>query len=272
MKVTLTLLTILISSFLPVAAQKSGPSKNEAAITSVALKWQEAWNRHDVNAMAALLTEDVDFVTLSGARHKGRQEFKDRYTKSHEMLFKDSNWTTDKTEVKFIRSDVGIAHVEWSMKVDKYADGTSREPRQGIFTWALQKRHGKWLIRASQNTNIGQPQPVEPCPAALKPYVRTTLYLGTSRYFQNGGWQGFIEEVIVKHLPAGGTVIENNSGWWRRPDGSTAMGGGRMLIVLAPMTEIATHRTGIQSVIAEIKRVTGHLSVGWEEARLCAGF
>jgi hypothetical protein len=110
------------------------------------------------------------------------------------------------------------------------------------------------------------------CPTNLKQYVRTTLYIGTSRYFADDGWKRFTEDVLVKHLPAGGSVIENDSGWWRRPDGSTAMGGGRLLIVLAPMSEIATHRAGIQSVIEEIKRVTGHLSVGREEDRLCATF
>lgn len=110
------------------------------------------------------------------------------------------------------------------------------------------------------------------CAHNLRPYVRTTLYIGTSRYFAGDGWKRFTEEVLVKHLPAGGTTIENDSGWWRRPDGSTAMGGGRLLIVLAPLEEITTHRAGIQAVIAEIKRVTGHLSVGWEEDRLCAAF
>jgi hypothetical protein len=110
------------------------------------------------------------------------------------------------------------------------------------------------------------------CPINLKDYVRTTLYIGTSRYFAGDGWKRFTEDVLVKHLPAGGSVIENESGWWRRPDGSTAMGGGRLLIVLAPMHEIKAHRAGIQAVITEIKRVTGHLSVGLEEDRLCAAF
>lgn len=109
------------------------------------------------------------------------------------------------------------------------------------------------------------------CPPSLVPYVRTTLYIGNSRYFAGDGWTRFTEEVLVKHLPAGGTVTEN-AGWWRRPDGTTAIGPGRLLTVLAPLSEITTHRAGIQAVIAEIKRVTGHLSVGWEEARLCATF
>ena len=110
------------------------------------------------------------------------------------------------------------------------------------------------------------------CPVDLKPYVRTTLYMGNSRYFAGDGWKRFTEEVLVKHLPAGGSVIENDSGWWRRPDGSTAMGAGRLLIVLAPASEVSAHREGIRSVIKEIKRVTGHLSVGWEEDSLCAAF
>lgn len=110
------------------------------------------------------------------------------------------------------------------------------------------------------------------CPSNLRQYVRTTLYVGNSRYFAGDGWKRFTEDVLVKHLPAGGSAIEHDSGWWRRPDGSTAMGGGRLLIILAPLDEITTHREGIQAVIAEIKRVTGHLSVGWEEDRLCATF
>lgn len=110
------------------------------------------------------------------------------------------------------------------------------------------------------------------CPADLRPYVRTSLYMGTSRYFAGDGWKRFTEEVLVKHLPAGGSIIENESGWWRRPDGSTAMGGGRLLIVLAPVSEMNEHRAGVRAVIQEIKRVTGHLSVGWEEDRLCAAF
>jgi hypothetical protein len=35
------------------------------------------------------------------------------------MQYKESVWTTNKTEVKFIRPDVVVAHVEWGIKGTK---------------------------------------------------------------------------------------------------------------------------------------------------------
>ncbi len=148
------LLIVLISIALSVAAQTKGNAEDQEAIKSIALKWGDAWNRHDMKALAALVAEDVNFITVSGTWQKSRKEFEEYHTKIHVMQFKESVWTTKNTEVKFVKSDVVVAHVEWSIKGDKDPDGTPRQPRQGIFTWVLEKRKGQWLIIASQNTNI----------------------------------------------------------------------------------------------------------------------
>ncbi len=159
MKRVSIILIVLILIALPVAAQTKGNAKDQEAIKSIALKWQDAWNRHDMKTLATLLAEDVDFVTVSGTWQKSPKEFEEYYAKRHEMQYKESVWTLKNTEVKFIKPDVALAHVEWSMKGDKDADGTPRQPRQGIFTWVLEKRKGNWIIIASQNTNIREPMP-----------------------------------------------------------------------------------------------------------------
>lgn len=153
------LLIVLILIVLPVAAQIKGNAKDREAIKSIALKWQDNWNRHDMKTLAALLAEDVDFVTVGGTWQKSSKEFEEYYAKRHVMQYKESVWTLKNTEVKFIKPDVAVAHVEWSMKGDKDADGTPRQPRQGIFTWVLEKRRGMWIIIASQNTNLREPMP-----------------------------------------------------------------------------------------------------------------
>jgi len=153
------LLIVLILIVLPVAAQIKGNAKDREAINSIALKWQDNWNRHDMKTLAALLAEDVDFVTVGGTWQKSPKEFEEYYAKRHVMQYKESVWTLKNTEVKFIKPDVAVAHVEWSMKGDKDADGTPRQPRQGIFTWVLEKRRGMWIIIASQNTNLREPMP-----------------------------------------------------------------------------------------------------------------
>lgn len=106
------------------------------------------------------------------------------------------------------------------------------------------------------------------CPAPLQPYMRTTLYTGA---IADTAWRRFMSEVLIEHFPAGGSVFEN-TGWWRRPDGTLYRNVGKTLVVLAPVTEIEQHRAAVRAVISAIKQRFNHRSVGWEEDRLCAGF
>lgn len=70
------------------------------------------------------------------------------------MMFKESVWTNRDIDIRFLAPDVALIHQTWSMVGDKNPDGTLRPPRDGIFTQVFVKREGKWLITASQNTNI----------------------------------------------------------------------------------------------------------------------
>ena len=111
-----------------------------------------------MKALSALVAEDVDFITVGGKWRKNRKEFEEHHINERsEMQKKESVWTTKNTEVKFIKPDVAVAIVEWGIKGDKDPDGTPRQPRQGISTWVVEKRKGKWLIIDIQNTNLREP-------------------------------------------------------------------------------------------------------------------
>jgi len=110
--------------------------------------------------------------------------------------------------------------------------------------------------------------PLLSCPAPLQPYLRTALYTGA---VADSAWHQFLSEVLIQHFPVGGSVFEN-TGWWRRPDGTMYRNVGKTLVVLAPVTEIEQHRTAVRAVIAAFKQRFNHRSVGWEEDRVCAGF
>jgi uncharacterized protein (TIGR02246 family) len=150
-------LIVIISIVISATAQTKSNAKDTETIKNIALKWQDDWNRHDMKALAAFVAEDVDFITVGGVWQKNQKEFEEYHAKGHAMQFKESAWTTKNTTVKFIKSDVAVAHVEWAIKGDKDPDGTPRQPRQGIFTWVLEKRKGNWLIITAQNTNIREP-------------------------------------------------------------------------------------------------------------------
>lgn len=156
-----TLLLALALAVLPAWAPTKENGDDRKAIESIAASFQDAWNRHDTEALASLMAEEVDFVTVMGVHgwEKGRKEFKDRHTEVHQTLFKESVLAVKETHVKFIRPDVAIAHVIWETRGDRIPDRKPGEPRDGIFTWVLEKRAGKWLIIASQNTESKPPRP-----------------------------------------------------------------------------------------------------------------
>ena len=141
----------------------------------------------------------------------------------------------------------------------------------------LEKRKGKWLIIASQNTNIREQVPTLSCTAPLEPHLRAALYMDRSNRNAPSGiltdeeWERFVDDVLVKHFPAGGTMF-SNSGWWRRPDGSRSGGPGKTLVMLVRASEAGSHRAAVQAVIDEIKKRYRHRSVLWEEDWVCAAF
>jgi uncharacterized protein (TIGR02246 family) len=145
----LAALCLLASS--PVSAQVAG---DEAAIRELATRWERAWNRHDMKELFSFLTEDADFVNV-GARHwKGRQQIEAEHT-SRLKQFSESTWTVKNVAVQFIKPDVALVHVDWTLKGDKEPDGTPRPPRGGVFTWVVVKKGSDWWLRAAQNTNQG---------------------------------------------------------------------------------------------------------------------
>ncbi|MDQ3665224.1 MAG: SgcJ/EcaC family oxidoreductase [Acidobacteriota bacterium] len=161
------LFIVLILIAPPGVAQTKGNAKDKEAIKSIALKWQDTWNRHDMKALAALVAEDADLITVGGTWLRSGKEFEEDHAKSHTMMFKESVLTTNNLEVKFIRPDVAVAHVEWSIKGVKDPDGMPRQPQQGISTWVVEKRKGTWLIIAAQNNIAFSGQPTTQSGASL---------------------------------------------------------------------------------------------------------
>jgi uncharacterized protein (TIGR02246 family) len=128
--------------------------QDEAAIRGLAKRWEEAWNSHDMVAMATLLTDDADFVNVGGIHWKGREQIEREHAKRHQMQFKESVWTTREVQVQFLRPDLALVHIAWGMHGDRDPDGTPRKPRQGVFTWVMLKDRDGWRIRAAHNTNV----------------------------------------------------------------------------------------------------------------------
>ena len=127
-------------------------ARDETEIRQLQARQQDAWNRHDATAYAALFTDDGDVVNVVGWWWKGRGEIERQLTAAYAVAFGESQLTITEVEVRFLARDVAIAHVRWTMEGAKTPPSIP-EPRQGIQIQVLHKRRGAWRIAAFQNTN-----------------------------------------------------------------------------------------------------------------------
>jgi uncharacterized protein (TIGR02246 family) len=154
---------ILVIAALAGPAVYAGQTPDEAEIRKVEMGLQEAWNRHDMKAWANAFTEDADFVNVVGWWWKGRAEIEKKHVDSHAFAFRESTLTIDEVHTRFLTPEFAVVHVLWTLVGHRNPDGTPGQPRKGIFTQVLQKRDGKWLIAAAQNTDS---RPEVPMPTA----------------------------------------------------------------------------------------------------------
>jgi len=149
---------IFFMFFVSFAFSQSGLKYNThdiAALKELPVKWERCWNMHNMDLMGNLLCDDVDFINVAGVWLKGKAAaVKDHKEKHEGIKFKTSSWKTDSVSIKYINHDLAILHIGWGISNDFENDGTTRQPRHGIFTWIVKKQHTNWLILAVQNTNI----------------------------------------------------------------------------------------------------------------------
>jgi len=91
------------------------PSEIEELVSA----WADAWNHHDAEAAAALVTPEVDFVNVLGRWFKGKEEFLEHHRQLHSRQMRNSTWSNINFEARFVCEDLTIAHLQWSIAGDE---------------------------------------------------------------------------------------------------------------------------------------------------------
>ena len=154
MKACMVAVTLILFSLSPRALAQRGSAADEKAIREIETQWEAAWNRHDVAAMAAVYAPDSDAINLAGEWFRGRDAFQKSLEELHSGKTQSSIWQTERTEIKFLTPEIALVHVYANSHGDRNPDGSPMDPRRVILTRVEMKRGGKWLIVASQATNI----------------------------------------------------------------------------------------------------------------------
>jgi uncharacterized protein (TIGR02246 family) len=130
---------------------------DDVGVNAVVHGFEDAWNRHDMDAFAMLFATDADFVNVIGMRWVGRDAIKQHHAASHATMFKTSTLKIEDTTVRFLKADVATARSVWTLSGVTSATGQLAPMRTGILTHVLERLDGHWLIVLTQNTDISMP-------------------------------------------------------------------------------------------------------------------
>ncbi len=117
-------------------------------------RFTDAWNRHDMAALAALFAEEADFVNVVGMWWRSRAEIEAAHAEAHATFFKDSRLEGELASLKQLTPEVAVVHVRWQLTGQLEPDGTIGAPRRGILVFVLARAAGGWRARVAQNTDI----------------------------------------------------------------------------------------------------------------------
>jgi uncharacterized protein (TIGR02246 family) len=124
----------------------------EVQITRAIETLEEGWNRHDMTAAFSGFAQDADFVTVVGQWWRGRPEIVEHLDACHRGRFRESVLRVRGVSIRFLRFDVAVVHLTWTLANDRGPDGKGLPLRRGIITLATSRQGGRWIFDAAQNT------------------------------------------------------------------------------------------------------------------------
>lgn len=147
---TLVFVTLLMLGF---SAQtmhsQDNHASDEAAMRESVKQLETGWNTKSGALFAKPFAEDADYVVINGNYIKGRAAIESGHQRIFDTIYKDTNLTLTVKQIRFLRPDVAVVHVEGRRT------GPPQEVAQdAMLTLTMTKEKQGWVIAAFQNTAV----------------------------------------------------------------------------------------------------------------------
>lgn len=141
----------------PVKASTSELSKeDDQAVRKIVAGVEEAWNAHDMPALAKLFREDAEWVNKVGMYWRGREEVMLAHRAFHETIFKNHRVQTNALETRSIAPGVAVAVVEETCDGFMAPDGRAWPKARNLLSYVLVKGPEGWKIAHGQNSEVDE--------------------------------------------------------------------------------------------------------------------
>lgn len=118
------------------------------------LRLKKAWNQYDATEIAALFSDQPDFVNVTEKWWDDREEICKAHDFGFRMIFQDSHLAVLKTKKKIVADDIAIIHSR--IRVSGQTKNQVKEvgKRETIFLFVMKRYEEGWLCESAQNTDI----------------------------------------------------------------------------------------------------------------------
>jgi len=128
------------------------PTKaDQDAIRAIEDDFNEAWGRHDADAMVTSLTDDAEFITVNGAWERSREGFRQLMIRLHGPTgpFRKSTRDASEFRIRFLAPDIAVVHTRFHIHGD-----IDESERNSVGMRIVQKIDGRWRTVSVQNTDV----------------------------------------------------------------------------------------------------------------------
>jgi uncharacterized protein (TIGR02246 family) len=133
-------------------AERFGVVEDEAAIRSVIVAMTEGFNSHDARAATVMYAPDARLVTVRGEVMQGQQAIEKGLASIFSTRAKNASHNTLDVSIRFVRSDVALAHVTNELSGLVAPDGQNLPAHQELSLRVFVKDGGQWRVAAFHNT------------------------------------------------------------------------------------------------------------------------
>jgi len=129
-------------------------AEDESAVRALVNEFANTWNRHDMNAMHELDTEDVEWINVVGHHWRGKGPVYKGHTAIHKGMSAKTSMSVEWATVHSIAPTVAVAvaTMHFLPSLDPLYSWMPAAKTRGSFT--MVKRDGMWKIAHFQNTVI----------------------------------------------------------------------------------------------------------------------
>ncbi|HLY39858.1 MAG TPA: SgcJ/EcaC family oxidoreductase [Terracidiphilus sp.] len=130
-------------------------AEDETAVRGLVNGFADAWNRHDMNAMHDLDTDDVEWVNVVGHHWRGKETVRRGHTAIHKGMEAKTSMSVESTSLHPIAPNVTVVVATlhfFKTPTDPFYSGNGDTKTRASFT--MVKRDGVWKIAQFQNTVV----------------------------------------------------------------------------------------------------------------------